>query len=196
MYRFMDTPYLHFTPFYEADRGAAGGVDGGHAGSGDDHDIESEDGDNGQENPGEKKYTQRDVDEVVKKRLARERRKWQREMEKSKNAQNVDVSDLEALRQKAEAAEQKALVYERREVVRDKGVREKMMEYVIFEVERRVTDDFDFNEALQEFLQENPEFIRETAMKRSTTGMRHGSSGEKYGVSVAPRSWQVEYDNH
>ncbi|MBC8542511.1 hypothetical protein [Bianquea renquensis] len=187
MYRFQDPLYLHITPFYEADGGAAGGGDGGQAaGRGDDHDVKSKDGDNGQEKPEEKKYTQRDVDEVVKKRLARERRKWQRETEKLKNAQNVDVSDLEALRQKAEAAEQKALVYERREMVRDKGVRGKMMEYVIFEVEKRVTDEFEFHEALQQFLQENPEFTEETAMRKSTTGMRHGSSGEKYGVSVAP----------
>ncbi|MFR5072240.1 MAG: hypothetical protein ACLTDS_08955 [Bianqueaceae bacterium] len=121
MYRFQDPLYLHITPFMKRMEVAGGGDGGQAAGRGDDHDVKSKDGDNGQEKPEEKKYTQRDVDEVVKKRLARERRKWQRETEKLKNAQNVDVSDLEALRQKAEAAEQKALVYERREMVRDKA---------------------------------------------------------------------------
>lgn len=60
--------------------GDDGGSDGDDAGDdGDDQDDDSsDDGDDGDDG---KKYTEKDMEEAIKKRLARERRKWQRKQE-------------------------------------------------------------------------------------------------------------------
>ena len=62
---------------------AEGGDDGGDGSGGEDDDSgddsDDSDPDDDQE---ERKFTQRDVDDAVKKRLAREKRKWQREHER------------------------------------------------------------------------------------------------------------------
>lgn len=47
------------------------------AGGGDDQDADE--ADEGGEESSERKYTEQEVEDAVKKRLARERRKWQRE---------------------------------------------------------------------------------------------------------------------
>ena len=57
------------------------GGDGDDAGEGDDQDDDDADEDGEDEN--EKKYSQKDMDDAVKKRLAREKRKWQREQQKT-----------------------------------------------------------------------------------------------------------------
>lgn len=59
--------------------------EGGDAGDeGDEGDDDDSDGDDDDDDPEgeEKKFSQKDVDETVKKRLAREKRKWQREQQK------------------------------------------------------------------------------------------------------------------
>ena len=61
-----------------ADDGGEDGTDGEDSGDGDDQDDDESDED-GEE---EKKFSQKDVDEAIKKRLAREKRKWQREQQK------------------------------------------------------------------------------------------------------------------
>ena len=53
------------------------GEDGGDAGEDDDSEDDEEEDD-----PDEKKFSQKEVDDAVKKRLAREKRKWQRDQKK------------------------------------------------------------------------------------------------------------------
>lgn len=64
-----------------AEDGGDDGVDGDDSGEGDDQDDDESDED-GEE---EKKFSQKDVDDAIKKRIARERRKWQREQQKAKD---------------------------------------------------------------------------------------------------------------
>ena len=62
--------------------------EGGDAGDeGDEGDDDDSDGDDDDDDPEgeEKKFSQKDVDETVKKRLAREKRKWQREQQDRKS---------------------------------------------------------------------------------------------------------------
>lgn len=66
-----------------ADDGGEDGTDGEESGDGDDQDDDESDED-GEE---DKKFSQKDVDEAIKKRLAREKRKWQREQQKEKKQQ-------------------------------------------------------------------------------------------------------------
>ena len=68
--------------------------DGGEGGDGsgevdDDPDVDSDD-DNPDDDQDEKKFTQKDVDDAVKKRLAREKRKWQREQQKKASGSGTD----------------------------------------------------------------------------------------------------------
>ena len=50
--------------------------------SGEEDTDDEADDDDGGDDQNEKKYTQKDIDEAVQKRLAREKRKWQREQQK------------------------------------------------------------------------------------------------------------------
>lgn len=65
---------------------AGEGGDGGSDGEGSEGDDEGggDPDDEGDDDPDEKKFSQKDIDEAVKKRIARERRKWQREQQKDK----------------------------------------------------------------------------------------------------------------
>lgn len=62
--------------------GEDGGDDGGDAGEDGDDQTDEESDENG-EDAEEKKYSEKDMEEAIKKRLARERRKWQRKQEAS-----------------------------------------------------------------------------------------------------------------
>lgn len=53
-------------------------------------DPEDEPEDDPEDDPEEKKFTQHDVDEAIKKRLARERRKWNREQQKKAAKKDTD----------------------------------------------------------------------------------------------------------
>nr|DAP77546.1 MAG TPA: Major capsid protein [Caudoviricetes sp.] len=66
----------------------AGEDDPGDNGSEEDPENDSENEKDTEDNPDEKKFSQKDVDEAIRKRLARERRKWQREQQ-SKTSGNV-----------------------------------------------------------------------------------------------------------
>ena len=90
MYKFVNDPY-RFHPFYDADKGGGGGAAGPGAGDGgqedetaggDDQGAEDA-GEDGEDDADEKKYTQADMDAAIEKRLAREKRKWQREQQRS-----------------------------------------------------------------------------------------------------------------
>ena len=73
MYKFMNNPYMH-GPYKEADKGGGAGGSGADDGAddagGDDQDDDESDEGGGEQD--EKKYSQKDIDEAVKKRLARE----------------------------------------------------------------------------------------------------------------------------
>lgn len=91
MYKFLNDPF-RCHPFYDADKGGGGGAAGSESGDGGQEDEnaggDDQGADDGAEETGEddaeeKKYTQADVDAAVKKRLEREKRKWQREQQRS-----------------------------------------------------------------------------------------------------------------
>lgn len=65
------------------------GADGDDSGEGDDLDDE-ESNEDGEE---KKKFSQKDVDEAIKKRLAREKRKWQREQHKKTGSEEEPGGD-------------------------------------------------------------------------------------------------------
>lgn len=92
---------------------AEDGGDGGDGGS-DDGDDGSDDGDDDRSDEPEKKYTDADIDKIVKERLARERKaaekkaRQQAEAEKLKNMTAAEKRDAEFEQMKKELAELKA----------------------------------------------------------------------------------------
>ena len=68
--------------FAEGGDGNNGDDSGDDEGDDQDDDDSEEDGDD--DDPDEKKYSQKEMDDAVKRRLAREKRKWQREQQKQK----------------------------------------------------------------------------------------------------------------
>lgn len=69
-----------------ADDGGDSDTDRADSGDGDDQDDEE----SGEDGENEKKFSQKELEDAVKKRLARERRKWQREQQKKESTADKD----------------------------------------------------------------------------------------------------------
>lgn len=103
-----------------ADGEGTNGDDAGDDGDDQDDDDSDEDGEGGAD---EKKYSEKDMEEAVKKRLARERRKWQRKQDAppktddkpgdtGKGAESEDEKARKAAEGKASALEVKVACFE------------------------------------------------------------------------------------
>lgn len=82
-----------------AEDGGDDGADGEDSGEGDDQN----DDESGEDGEGEKKFSQKDVDDAIKKRIARERRKWQREQQKATDSKEEPEEDGKEDKEKQEA---------------------------------------------------------------------------------------------
>ena len=177
MYKFMNNPY-RFQPFYEADKGG-GGASGSEAGDGGQEGENAGDGDgqgaegaeeNGEGDADEKKYSQAEVDAAVEKRLAREKRKWQREQQKpgkpdgkaktgedgegkSNTEGKSDTEELDKERRKTAKLSMQLACYEAgvpKESVKDvTALAKSYMEE---------DEDLDFEDAIEEVLKKYPQF--------------------------------------
>ena len=108
---------------------AGDGDDGGDGSNGDDDDPDADtDNDDSEDDQDEKKFTQKDVDDAVKKRLAREKRKWQREQQKKASGSGTDGREgagddgEEKDNEKLKAAESRAIKAETRAACFEAGV--------------------------------------------------------------------------
>lgn len=101
-----------FAPMLNADGGGAAGGDGAGAGTqggegGQSNGGQAGDGQTGgQQNPGDKSFTQKELDDILTKRLARERKAWQDQMEEEKK--KAAMTEAEKLKAEKEEAEKKA----------------------------------------------------------------------------------------
>ena len=190
MYKYHNNPYLHFAPFNAADGGGAGGDDGDDAGEGDDQGDESEDGDGEEEDPEEKKYTQKDIDEAVKKRLAREKRKWQRGQEQPKEEKPADPGkEGPDADKKVKAAEAKARSLELKWACLDHDVRKDCVDDVLALAQVHVSKnpELDIEDAIDEVLKKYPQFKdggadedeNEEEEPRKNWGQRQGKGKQK-----------------
>lgn len=135
-------------------------------GEGDDDD--SDDDDDSEEE--EKKFSQRDVDEAVKKRLAREKRKWQREQQKKAGEQKPDGKgktgndgkdgeddeETQKLRSKAAKAEEMELKWTCLEHDVDKSCVDDVL--ALARVHMAKDKDMDIEDAIDEVLKKYPQF--------------------------------------
>lgn len=182
MYKIMNNPYIR-QPFFAADDGGAGGAGGDgnqeeNAG-GDDPDGEDSD----EDGEPEKKYTQAEVDATVEKRLAREKRKWQRsqkeqekqeEDKKEEDGEGPDKEELKKERSRNQKLTMRLACYEAgvpKDSVKDvTALAKSYMEE---------DEDLDFEDAIEKVLKKYPQFRGEEGSEKGSWGQRQKGKGAK-----------------
>lgn len=163
------------------------GDNGDDSGDGDDQD--DDDSDEGGEDENGKKFSQKDVDEAVKKRIARERRKWQREQQKkpedkTDSGDKAGDSDGETeAEKKAREAEEKAAALEMKWTCLEHDVKKDCVDDVLAlaKVHMGKDEDMDVEDAIEAVLKKYPQFkdgFDETGdddgQDKKGWGQRHG----------------------
>lgn len=167
----------------EGDEGADGGETGEEAGE---DEAEEED------DPEEKKFSQRDLDEAVKKRLAREKRKWARqrqekpgaggsgtgektgEAEKEKPEESEDAKARRVAEEKADALEVKIACFEA-------GVAKDAVDDVtaLARAYMAADEDLDLEDAVEKVVKKYPQFRKGSSDPYEEDGEKGKSWGER-----------------
>ena len=142
----------------------------GDSGTGDDEDPDDsgDEEEEEDEDPEEKRYSQKDIDEAVKKRLAREKRKWQREQQKAgketpdgrgkagDGGNGKEDEETEKLRDKAARADEMELKWTCLEHDVDKSSVDDVL--ALARVHMAKDEDLDIEDAIDKVLKKYPQF--------------------------------------
>lgn len=128
----------------------------------------------------EKTLTQKEVDEIVKERLDREKKKLpsKEELAKFKEWQESQKSEADKQAEKDKLIsekEQEATNYKRENTLLKKGVNVDEVDYVLFKVSKM---EGEFEDNLEEFLKANPKYLQKEEVTTQTTGVRTNSLPE------------------
>lgn len=141
------------------------GEDGSDPEVGDDPEDDPDDDDDPEDDPDEKKFTQKDLDDAVKKRLGREKRKWQREQQKKDKGKNTDGErkagdDGKEDDSKVKAAEERALKAETRAACFEAGVDKDAIDDVtaLAHSYMAADEDLDLEDAIEKVVKKYPHF--------------------------------------
>ena len=143
---------------------------GDDGGEDDDDDPGDDDDDSDDDEPkeNEKKFSQKDVDDAVKKRLAREKRKWQREQQKKdgkkpngkvktgEDSNKDDDAETQELRDKAAKADEMEMKWTCLEHDVDKSCVDDVL--ALARVHMAKNEDMDIEDAIDEVLKKYPQF--------------------------------------
>ena len=171
------------------DNGGGDGDDSGDDGDDQDDDDSDEDGEE------EKKYSQKDIDEAVKKRLAREKRKWDRKQstppkddgEKDKDSTQNESEDAKARKD----AESKATSLEVKVACYEAGVSKDAVDDVtaLARAYMAADEDLDLEDAIEKVVKKYPQFKKgaadpdgeeeEDETKNKAWGQRQKGKGSK-----------------
>lgn len=163
------------------------GTDGDDSGEGDDPDDDESD-ENGEE---DKKFSQKDLDEAIKKRLAREKRKWQNEQKKKadneENPENKEDKEKQEAISKASQLEVKVACFEA-DVAKDAVDDVAALAHAYMAAD----EDLDLEEAIEKVVKKYPQFKKSTQdpyeenEPRKAWGERQkGTSKKTSGVEAA-----------
>ena len=190
----------------EGDNGDDSGND-----EGDDQDDDDADEGGDEDDPDEKKYSQKEMDDAVKKRLAREKRKWQREQQKKKGkpdgkgkagdddggSESEDTKARKAAESRASKAEAKVACYEA-------GVSKDSVDDVtaLARAYMEADEDIDLEEAIEKVVKKYPHFKKSTAdsddddgeEKGKSWGQRQKGKGSKKMSGVEKRFYELNPD--
>lgn len=151
--------------------GDGGDDDLGDEGEEDDDDDpgdDDDDSDDDEPEENEKKFSQKDVDDAVKKRLAREKRKWQREQQKKdgkkpngkvktgEDSNKDDDAETQELRDKAAKADEMEMKWTCLEHDVDKSCVDDVL--ALARVHMAKNEDMDIEDAIDEVLKKYPQF--------------------------------------
>lgn len=179
------------------------GSDGEEAG-GDDQDDDEESDEDGEE---EKKYSEKDIEDVVKKRLARERRKWQRAQQKENgktdSGDKAGESKEESEDSKArKAAEDRASKAEVKIACYEAGVAKDAVDDVtaLAKAYMEADEDLDLEDAIEKVVKKYPQFKKgatdsqEDETKNKSWGQRQNGRGTKKLSGVEERFYELNPD--
>lgn len=139
--------------------------------SGDDNDDpgdDDDDSDDDDQEENEKKFSQKDVDDAVKKRLAREKRKWQKDQQKKagkkpngkvktgEDSNKDDDVETQELRDKAAKADEMEMKWTCLEHDVDKACVDDVL--ALARVHMAKDEDMDIEDAIDEVLKKYPQF--------------------------------------
>lgn len=162
------------------------GDDGDNAG-GDDQDGGTPDKDVVE--PEEKKYSEKDMEAAIEKRLARERRKWKREQMKSGDDDKPVAGDEGFDASKARQAEEKVSKMEMKIACFEADVDKNSVDDVaaLARAYMEANDKLDLEDAIEKVVKKYPHFKKSSEPNASKSwGERHKGSGSKLsGVEAA-----------
>lgn len=189
-YRNMKTKYQSLNLQLFAEEGDEG-TDGGETGE-----EAEEDGAEEEDDPEEKKFSQKDLDNEIGKRLAREKRKWlrqqqnrqkqkgstgqegsggaEKEAEKEKPEESEDAKARRAAEEKADALEVKIACFEA-------GVAKDAVDDVtaLARAYMAADEDLDLEEAVEKVVKKYPQFKKDTSDPYEEDGTKGKSWGER-----------------
>lgn len=165
------------------------GEDGGDGGSGEEDDPEddSDEDDEQEDESDEKKFTQKEVDDAVKKRLSRERRKWQREQQKKDKGKDTDGAGKAGEDGRSEddskvkEAEARALKAETRAACFEAGVDKDAIDDVtaLAHAYMAADEDLDLEDAIEKVVKKYPHFKKSPELSEDESGTKGKSWGER-----------------
>lgn len=141
---------------------------GDESGDDDDDPGDDDDSDDDDQEENEKKFSQKDVDDAVKKRLAREKRKWQRDQQKKagkkpngkvktgEDSSKDDDVETQELRDKAAKADEMEMKWTCLEHDVDKSCVDDVL--ALARVHMVKDEDMDIEDAIDEVLKKYPQF--------------------------------------
>lgn len=160
----------------------------------DDPGDDDDDSDDDELEENEKKFSQKDVDDAVKKRLAREKRKWQREQQKKagkkpngkvktgeSSEKEDDDTETQELRDKAAKADEMEMKWTCLEHDVDKSCVDDVL--ALARVHMAKDEDMDIEDAIDEVLKKYPQFKESSKEKDEEEDEEEDEEGTKN------RSW-------
>lgn len=214
--KFMNNHYGYCQIFHApeggGDAGGAGAAGEGGA-DGEDPDDDPDDDDD----PDEKKFSQAELDEAVKKRLARAKRKWEKEKQKNDTGSGNNSGDggddggkaggnqaTEAEAKARKEAEAKASVLEVKVACYEAGVAKDAVEDVaaLARAYMAADEDLDLEDAIAEVVKKYPQFKAksgdpyedEREGKKGAWGQRQGGTGSKKLSGVEAKFYDLNPD--
>ena len=181
---------------------AGDGDDGGDGSDGEDDNTDTDpEDDDPEDDQDEKKLTQKDVDDAVKNRLAREKRKWQREQQKKASGSGTDGREgagddgEEKDNEKLKAAESRAIKAETRAACFEAGVDKDAIDDVtaLAHAYMEADEDLDLEDAIEKVVKKYPHFKKgadsygdaDDTKGRSWGERQKGTSKKRSGVEAA-----------
>lgn len=176
---------------------AGDGDDGGDGSDGEDEDPDADpDSDDPEDDQDEKKFTQKDVDDAVKKRIARERRKWQREQQKKASGDGTDGRKKagddgeEKDNEKLKEAESRAIKAETRAACFEAGVDKDTIDDVtaLAHAYMEADEDLDLEDAIEKVVKKYPHFKKGADSSDDADDTKGKSWGERQKGTSKKRS--------